>query len=767
MRTYCILLLLISIQFAHAQSGSYTPIMNAGALPAEVYTPSASKFETITLELPDTLSKRERKIQQEYYLQSGFGIDEMMRSGTVLYNDAYNNYLNSVADILLANNPQLRTEVHFYLLRSPVVNAFAGAGGNIFISMGLIAMLDNEAQLAYIMAHEIGHVAHQHGLDYFVKASEISKRSSDKVLLKRSSAFDENSIVQNLYSQELESDADAYGIDLLLTTRYSADTNTLNNVFDILKYAYLPYENASFDIAFFEGSNYVISKHLILDSIKGISGTPELPTYKEALKSTHPSIGKRRAAMINKLDALPPEGRSDFIISKSDFEKLRNTSRYELPMYYLHNHFFQDAIYLSYLGLQKAPGNTYLEKIIGKSLTGLSKFRNSKEDQTYAEKARFENYEGQQQQLYYLLWAISDAELNVMALQYNFSLFLKHPMDSDILDQCQALVNDLVFYHFNDEHDFFIDKEISRDSLYALADIANPKLKVIPPGKTSSVKTRKVNIANKRTTPEKTQTDKYKQHLLYAFNNYWNNADFKSLWNTAVAGRDVREQEARELRTMGFKIKDIGDKRNYYTGKEIGADRIVVVNPFYRRIDLRKENAVEYVSGEEGKLNYLDILQKNADLLDLKLTILDPLVMNSLSAPAFNDMSILNDWFAEQLDFGSINLPGYNQPAVDSLAAKYNTDFFLWTGVVSLRDRQKILGPALAILVSPIFAPLLPYGIYALISPEYEFFYLSLLYNVKTHEANVVKFDLLNSNDSRSILNAHTYEMLYNLSQSH
>ena len=109
----------------------------------------------------------------------------MMRSGQVLYNPEYNAYLDRIADVLLKDNPGLRGQVHFYILRSPVVNAFAGAGGNIFISMGLISMLENEAELAYIMGHEIGHIALEHGLDFAMKASEIDKNSDDNVLLKR------------------------------------------------------------------------------------------------------------------------------------------------------------------------------------------------------------------------------------------------------------------------------------------------------------------------------------------------------------------------------------------------------------------------------------------------------------------------------------------------------------------------------------------------------------------------------------------------------
>ncbi len=745
---------------------THSRVTNTASLPTEVYTPSTEKFKNTVFDLPDTLSKRERMVREQYYLESGFGIDEMMRSGVVLYNTEYNAYLDKIADHLLRDNTELRMQLHFYILRSPVVNAFAGAGGNIFISMGLLAMLENEAELAFVMGHEIGHIALEHGLEFYVKANEIDKNSDDNALFKRSSSFDMSSIAKNLYSQDLEKSADLFGIDLLLKSKYVADTNTLNAVFDVLKFAYLPYEDQPFPIDFFEGPHYAISKNLILDSIKQISGTPELPSKKESLKNTHPSIGERRKIIREKLLEQNGRGNQYYVVSEASFKNLRDDSRYTLPMYYLHNQFFQDAIYLSYLGLQRNPDDANLKKVIAKALTGYTKFRNSKEETTYAEKARFEDYEGQQQQLYFLLWAMYDVEFNVMSLLYTFQLHLDYPDDPEILPLCQTLVNDLVYYHFNDEDDFKIGETISRDSLYLLSDIANPKLKVAPPSKTSKVKTRKASVRSKRTSQEKIQKDKYKKHLLYAYNDFWDNKDFRNLWNEAVIARDEREAEAKELRESGFKIKDLGDKRNYYINNNLDVDSIVIVNPFYTRIDLRKDNAVEYVSSEEGEINFLEIVEANAAKVGMQVTIIDPLRMDANATEQFNDMQALNDWFSEQLDFGSMNMPGYEQALIDSLSKAYGTPYFMWTGIVSLRTRQKVLGPVLSIVFSPVFFPLLPYGIYELISPEYEFFYLSLLYNVNTHEADVLKFTLLKRNDSQAILNSHTYEMLYRLSSA-
>jgi predicted Zn-dependent protease len=52
---------------------------------------------------------------------------------------------------------------YFRVLDSPVVNAFALPGGYVYVTRGLVAHLQNEAQLAVVLGHEIGHVVGRHG----------------------------------------------------------------------------------------------------------------------------------------------------------------------------------------------------------------------------------------------------------------------------------------------------------------------------------------------------------------------------------------------------------------------------------------------------------------------------------------------------------------------------------------------------------------------------------------------------------------------------
>jgi len=55
----------------------------------------------------------------------------------------------------------------FYVIDSKVPNAFAFPNGMIFIHTGLLEVIENEAQLATVLGHEIAHVTHEHGRDRY------------------------------------------------------------------------------------------------------------------------------------------------------------------------------------------------------------------------------------------------------------------------------------------------------------------------------------------------------------------------------------------------------------------------------------------------------------------------------------------------------------------------------------------------------------------------------------------------------------------------
>jgi predicted Zn-dependent protease len=71
-------------------------------------------------------------------------------------------YVNRIGNRVLAGFLPQPFPYHFNIIRQEVYNAFAGPGGNIYINSGLFAAMDNEEDLAGILAHEVSHVSSRH-----------------------------------------------------------------------------------------------------------------------------------------------------------------------------------------------------------------------------------------------------------------------------------------------------------------------------------------------------------------------------------------------------------------------------------------------------------------------------------------------------------------------------------------------------------------------------------------------------------------------------
>lgn len=75
---------------------------------------------------------------------------------------ALNRYVNLVGQTIVrqANRPELF--FHFAVIQSPEINAYAMPGGYIFVTTSALKLMQNEAELAGVLAHEIAHVTERH-----------------------------------------------------------------------------------------------------------------------------------------------------------------------------------------------------------------------------------------------------------------------------------------------------------------------------------------------------------------------------------------------------------------------------------------------------------------------------------------------------------------------------------------------------------------------------------------------------------------------------
>ncbi|WNZ23175.1 M48 family metalloprotease [Leptolyngbya sp. NK1-12] len=76
-----------------------------------------------------------------------------------------NNYINAIGQRLVPYSDRSDIPYTFQVVEDSKINAFATMGGYVYVTTGLIRAADNEAQLASVISHEIGHIASQHAIE--------------------------------------------------------------------------------------------------------------------------------------------------------------------------------------------------------------------------------------------------------------------------------------------------------------------------------------------------------------------------------------------------------------------------------------------------------------------------------------------------------------------------------------------------------------------------------------------------------------------------
>ncbi len=147
-------------------------------------------------------------------------------------------YVNRIGQKLAANSHRAHLDFHFTVLDSPEVNAFALPGGYIYITRGIMAYLDSEAELAGVLGHEIGHVTARHSV-----RQQAGQFASDLISVLIAATTGQSSLgnlSQQLstglirgYGREHELEADQLGAEYLHKTRY--DPDNMLEVIGVLK----------------------------------------------------------------------------------------------------------------------------------------------------------------------------------------------------------------------------------------------------------------------------------------------------------------------------------------------------------------------------------------------------------------------------------------------------------------------------------------------------------------------------------------------------
>ena len=160
-------------------------------------------------------------ISKETELTMGQEADKEVIAQFGLYSDkSLQLYVNDIGQKLVSqlSDPEFKN-YFFKVVDSPDINAFALPGGYIYVTRGILASINNEAELAGILGHEIGHVTQHHGAKQIVRsigaqilsigAALANPKNAGQWLMVSSQMFNQINLG---YGRDAELESDAHGI---------------------------------------------------------------------------------------------------------------------------------------------------------------------------------------------------------------------------------------------------------------------------------------------------------------------------------------------------------------------------------------------------------------------------------------------------------------------------------------------------------------------------------------------------------------------------
>lgn len=344
------LVLSCSKAYSQVDFDHYSTLLANGAIPKDFSSNPEDKYLELLNKNKELYSTTDKK---KFLLSSTKAIDELLHSGLVIYGDDISMYINDVANKLLSNDPALKSELRFYLLKSNVTNALSTNQGIIFVTTGLIAELTSEAQLAYILAHEIAHFKENHSL----KSYEWSTSQRGQSIIDMST-----------FSKENEFEADKLGVEMYKKAGY--DPNEILGVFDVLMYSYLPFDEIPMPKEYIGGNKIYFPE--------GVWGKKTYPitaqeNYDDS-KSTHPNIKKRKLEAEKTAQSFKDWEDGNYFLGKENFEYIRNIARFESVRIDVSEANYTNAIYSIFLLEKEFPTSTFLAEMKAMSWLGIYQY---------------------------------------------------------------------------------------------------------------------------------------------------------------------------------------------------------------------------------------------------------------------------------------------------------------------------------------------------------------------------------------------------------
>ena len=603
----------------------YKTLQSQGEIPKDFTMLTSEKLENDLKNKKTELSTAEEKI---FFEGTNYAIDEMLHSGIVVYGDEISTYASDIVDHLLKDDPDLRNQLRVYTIKSNATNAFSTDQGIIFVTTGLIAQVSNEAQLAFVLAHEISHFKKKHVIETF-DWKKKNARYSDRI----------NRLSQ--YSKEKEHDADKGGIEIYNKAGYSKFS--IFETFDVLMYSYLPFDEIEFPITYFNNDKIFVPTYLFPKKKYEIKAEED---YDDS-KSSHPNIKKRKEVVEEVIGEYANWGDAFFILDEARFKHVRNIARFENVRSDVIEANYGDAIYSIFLLEREFPESTFLKHMKAQVWLNLMMYKEENKSNRTIE--NLSDLEGESASVHHLLKKLTKDGMTTMALRIVYDLQKEYPEDDEfkaIYDKMITELSEISSFKlenyskmtFNDAAEEFKKKAAdttSTESNQSNEDKGNSKYD---------------RIKKQRSADNAENFDSTKFYL-YALTDLINDQDFIDRFNPLKEKIKEKEEREKELYEMSMRERDKIKKKEQENAIRKGIEEVIVVEP---KVISYNRQGVDAVKSEAIEGIYTEAINETAKDLGMTTYGIDRRSLSSKGTAGFNErntlISLLNQ-VAQDEDF--------------------------------------------------------------------------------------------------------------------
>jgi hypothetical protein len=405
--TYLLSIAVTDTLFAQSKTdfNNYQTILSNGSIPEDFSLSTSEKVDRdIQINRPELTASLKRK----FYVGIHSSIDEILHSEVCVFGDPVSLYVRDIAKNLLKDDSETFKQLRFYTLKSNETNAFSTDQGIIFVTTGLISQVSSEAQIAYVLAHEIAHYKRKHVLERFKQNTSLKNANYYEL---------------STYSKERELEADADAIELYKKAGY--DEALIEPTFDVLMYSYLPFDEIKIPENFFNSKDFYVPGFKFPKEPFAITAEEN---YNDS-KSSHPNISKRKKQVLEILEKGSSWTGSPNILGADRFNEIRTIARFESVRNSIISLDLTNALYSIYILEKEFPESHYLTSMKAKTWLALAQTKSAGMSKPYESKI---HKEGEIAALHAILKKMDKLELASVALRQIYDIRAAHPSDQEI-----------------------------------------------------------------------------------------------------------------------------------------------------------------------------------------------------------------------------------------------------------------------------------------------------------------------------------------------